>query len=89
MSSLTEIAEIILASAKLLDAHTTSQNLPPTSFDNDTLSNLPIELEAARKSITDATQTLKHLAMGPASHVFEISLGVRIFPPRLLETAID
>ncbi|KAI9755733.1 MAG: hypothetical protein M4579_004163 [Chaenotheca gracillima] len=72
MSSLTEIAEAILANAKSLDQYTSSQGLPSPSFDCDTLGILPEEVEAKRKALIDDTQTLKRLALGPTGLYHEI-----------------
>ena len=76
MSSLTEIAEGILADAKRIDAALSSQNLPPTSFDHDTLSSLPHDIDPIRKSLVDSTQALKRLTLGPVAHQLEICFGV-------------
>jgi len=72
MASLTEIAEGVLANAKRLDAYTASKGLPPTSFKEHTLDDLPEDLEECRKSLIDSTQTLKRLAQGPVGLYMEM-----------------
>ena len=89
MLSLTKLAEDILANAKRLDEYTSSQSLPPTSFDNDTLKDLPLDLEAARNSLIDSTQLLKRLALGPVGHLIEISFGVSILITFALEAHVN
>ena len=71
MPSLTEIAGAVLAGAIRLEAYTASNGLPSTTFENDTLGSLPDELEEARKSLIDATQDLKRLALGPVGMLLE------------------
>lgn len=71
MASLTEIAEGILADAKRLDEYTKSKGLNYSTFENDTLSNLPDEYENTRKSLVDSTQKLKQLAHGPVGLLLE------------------
>ncbi|MCJ1473386.1 hypothetical protein MMC13_002037 [Lambiella insularis] len=73
MSSLTEIAEEILAHAKRLDEYTSAKNLPSASFEHNSLGDLPIELEATRKALVDSTQTLKSLALGPVGTNIDIA----------------
>lgn len=71
MASLTEIAQGILADAKRLDEYTTSKGLSYSTFEKDTLSNLPDDLEDCRKSLVDSTQKLKQLAHGPVGLLLE------------------
>ncbi|MCJ1294174.1 hypothetical protein MMC34_005731 [Xylographa carneopallida] len=73
MSSLTQLAEEILANAKCLDAYTASKSLPPVSFDEDSLADLPADVDAARKSLIDCTQTLRRLALGPIGTNIDIA----------------
>jgi hypothetical protein len=76
MPSLTELAEEILASAKCLDTYLDSKGLPSTSFQRDTLTDLPPDLERARNALVDSTQTLKRLALGPIGVYTEILYSV-------------
>lgn len=71
MASLTEIAEGILANAKRLDEYTASKGLRYSTFEKDTLSNLPDDFEDCRKSLVDSTQELKQLAHGPVGLLLE------------------
>lgn len=71
MGSLTEIAQGILADAKRLEEYTTSKGLSYSTFEEDTLSNLPDDLEETRKSLIDLTQKLKQLAHGPVGLLLE------------------
>lgn len=80
MSTLTAQAEEILAQAKQLDAYIVSNGLPPTSFDQDSLVNLPLEYEATRRAMIDSTHTLKRLAQGTIGATTEMLYSVgRIF----------
>lgn len=81
MSSLTTLAEEILANAKRLDEHLSSQHLSATSFDHDSLADLPSELESTRKALIDSTQTLKQLSQGPVGSSMEIIFNVRPLSP--------
>jgi len=72
MPSLTEIAEGILAGAKRLDGYTSSKGLPFTSFANNTLSDLPDDIEDCRKALVDSTQEFKQLVHGPVGLLMEV-----------------
>ena len=82
MASLTSLAEEILANAKRLDQHLSSQHLASTSFDHDNLADLPSELESTRKALINSTQTLKQLSQGPIGSSMEIIFNVRSLSPR-------
>lgn len=77
--SLTQIAEEILVNARRLDEYTKANDLPPASFDQDVLEDLPAELEESRRALVDSTQTLKRLALGPVGTSKDIIFGVN-FP---------
>ncbi|TVY55663.1 O-methyltransferase gsfB, partial [Lachnellula suecica] len=74
MSTLTELAEKALANAKLLDAYTASQGLPPVSLEKDslTVANLPPRLHVIRNELADTSQLMKRLALGPVGNMVEI-----------------
>ena len=76
MGSLTALAEELLANAKRLDQHLLSQKLPSTTFDNDTLGDLPPEMESARKTLIDLSQDLKQLSQGPVGSSMELIFTV-------------
>lgn len=81
MGTLTSLAEEILANAKRLDQHLSSQHLIPTSFDHDSLADLPSELESTKKALINSTQTLKQLCQGPVGSSMEIIFNVRALSP--------
>lgn len=82
MGSFTSLAEEILVSARRLDEHLASNNLPSASFDQDTLVDLPNDVEAARDNLVNTTQTLKQLAQGGVGRAMEIAFSVRYQPFR-------
>lgn len=77
MGLLSRLAEEALAEARKLDAYLDSRNRPSTSFDEDTLTDLPLELVIARNILIDRTHTLKQLALGPVGVLTEIMWAVR------------
>jgi hypothetical protein len=77
MASLTQLAEQALAAARKLDAFTLPRGLPPTSFTNDTLSDLPPEIEEERKALVDASQAMKRLSLGATGALLETLFTVR------------
>lgn len=78
MVSFTSLAEEILVSARRLDEHLASKDIPPASFDQDTLVDLPHDVGAARDHLINTTQTLKRLAQGAGGRAMEIAFSVRI-----------
>ena len=76
MSSLTELAGEISAQATKLDESLLSQGRQHTSFDHDTLFDLPPEINIARENLINSTQTLKRLALRPEGVIEEILWGV-------------
>lgn len=76
MTSLTEFASKVLASAITLDAYSASQGQPSTSFDSHTLENLPPHVESARRSLVNACQSLKQLGNGPIGQIYDICFNV-------------
>ncbi|KAL8946577.1 MAG: hypothetical protein Q9222_007050, partial [Ikaeria aurantiellina] len=72
MPSFTSLAEEALASARQLDEYLASKNLPPSSFETDTLTDLPPDLEIVRTNLIDTSQTLKQLAQGEVGRTVEI-----------------
>ncbi|KAI4222618.1 MAG: hypothetical protein L6R36_006006 [Xanthoria steineri] len=75
MVSFTSLAEEILVSARRLDEHLASNNLPSSSFDHDTLVDLPHNIEVARDNLINTTQTLKQLAQGGVGRAMEIAFS--------------
>lgn len=80
MGPLTSLAEEILENAKRLDQYLSSYNLEPASFNNNSLGDLPFELEASKKALINSTQTLKQLSQGPVGTLMEIMVNVRSQP---------
>lgn len=76
MPSLTSLAEEALVQARKLDDYLESQGRRPTSFETDTLFDLPPDLTAARENLINTTQTLKRLAQRPEGVFEEIMWGV-------------
>ena len=69
--SLTKLAEGILAEAKVLDQYVASQGSQQVSFTQDTLLDLPDDLESSRKSIVNLSQSIKRLALGSIGQLLE------------------
>ncbi len=80
MATLTALAEEALQQARLLDAYVLAQGRPLTSFDEDTLTNLPPDLVEAREALVNSTHTLKRLAVGPVGVLTEIMWAVCLPP---------
>ncbi|KAL8734016.1 MAG: hypothetical protein Q9166_001777 [cf. Caloplaca sp. 2 TL-2023] len=74
MVSFTSLAEEILVSARRLDEHLASKKLL-SSFDEDTLVDLPSDVEESRDDLINKTQTLKQLAQGGVGRVMEIAFN--------------
>ena len=72
MASLTSLAEEALAQAKKIDAYCLSEGRPLTSFDSDTLNDLPPEISAARDGLVNSSHTMKRLALRPLGVITEI-----------------
>ena len=86
MSSFTQLAEKILANAKRLDSFISSNNLPPASFDQDSFSTLPPDLQDIRSTVIDSAQTIRKLALGPTGLATEILHSVGGSAPVLIFT---
>src|SRR6186713_3272905 len=69
--SLTSIAEEALAAAKALDAYLAANGLPFTSPEEDTLTELPLELKEARNVLVNSSQYMKQLALGAQGRLSE------------------
>lgn len=78
MPSLSEIAEQILLNSRRLDEHVLASGLPKTSFENDTLGDLPADLEECRKQLVDSTWELKALAQGPMGQLMDVLFTVSV-----------
>lgn len=69
------MAERILARAKKLDAYLEAQNIAYPSFDDDTLDQLPNELQDERWALANDANELKQLSRGPAQTTLDCSLN--------------
>ncbi|KAI2615513.1 O-methyltransferase-domain-containing protein [Hypoxylon sp. NC1633] len=80
MSSLTSIAESILARAKKLDAYLEAQNIAYPSFNDDTLEQLSDELQEERWALANDANELKQLSRGAIDtfHLWTDVLGLRV-----------
>ncbi|KAM3074300.1 hypothetical protein ACMFMF_006316 [Clarireedia jacksonii] len=58
--------------ATALDEHLLSSGRPQTSFDEDTMDNLPPEMEEIRNNLIDTAHTIKYLALGPRGILSDI-----------------
>ncbi|MCJ1456321.1 hypothetical protein MMC28_006682 [Mycoblastus sanguinarius] len=72
MPSLTSLAEEALVQAKKLDEHLLSQGRQHTSFEHDTLIELPPDLVEAQEALVNSAHTLKRLALRPEGVLAEI-----------------
>ncbi|XXH01794.1 General amino acid permease [Hypoxylon texense] len=75
MPSLTSVAENILARAKKLDAYLEAQNIAYPSFDDDTLDQLPDELQDERWALANDVNELKQLSRGAAQTTLDCALN--------------
>ena len=76
MASLTSRAEAILAQAQKVDAYLEEKNIPYPSFEEDTLENLPLDLQGVRWSLANDTNDLKKLTRGAVMHTMDITMSV-------------
>ncbi|KAB5547342.1 O-methyltransferase [Coniochaeta sp. 2T2.1] len=82
-SSLTQLAEAVLKSAKILDAYFEEHNLPQPSFAPDGpadfgISNDAPHVEQARVEAVEAAQELSDLLQGPITFLRPIATGVSL-----------
>jgi len=76
MPSLTSMAEAILTRAKKLDSYLESNNISYPSFDEDTLDQLPDELQDDRWALANSSNELKKLTRGAAMGTMDTALSV-------------
>ena len=70
------MAENILARAKKLDAYLEAENIAYPSFDDDTLDQLPLELQEERWALANDANELKQLSRGTAQTTLDCALNV-------------
>lgn len=76
MSSLVALAEELLAQAKEVEQLLEQNNLPPTSFDKDTLELLPDSAQKLRWDLLDTSHTITQLLRGARLSGLDIAFGV-------------
>ena len=74
--SLTSIVEQMLGQAKELDAYLTANSISTPSTDNDTLAQLPANLQDTRVALADAAEDFKKLIRGPVVNTMDTILAV-------------
>ena len=72
------MAEAILAQAKKLDADLERHNIPFPSFDEDTLDQLPDELQDERWALANSSNGLKKLVRGATMGTLDTTLSVGV-----------
>ncbi|KAK2760703.1 hypothetical protein FQN54_001938 [Arachnomyces sp. PD_36] len=77
MPSLVSLAEELLAQAKEIERTLEKNNLPPTSFDKDTLEQLPSEAQKLRWDLLDTSHEIRQLARGARLSGLDIAFSVR------------
>ncbi|KAH0524391.1 hypothetical protein TsFJ059_006914 [Trichoderma semiorbis] len=75
MSSLVALAEEVLAQAKEVEQLLEQNNLPPTSFDKDTLELLPDSAQKLRWDLLDTSHTITQLLRGARLSGLDIAFG--------------
>lgn len=82
--SLTSIAEDALTAAKALDGYLITNGLTFPSTEEDTLSDLPLELKETRNALVNSGQLLKQLALGAHGRLSEGMFAVCLLSHRPL-----
>lgn len=78
MPSLTSLAEAILVQARKIDGYLETNHIAYPSFDGeDTLSQLPFELQAECCALANSASELKQLVRGPETGIMDIAFSVR------------
>ncbi|KAI1763929.1 O-methyltransferase-domain-containing protein [Hypoxylon sp. FL1150] len=75
MPSLTSMAESILARAKKIDAYLEEHNIACPSFEDDTLDQLPDELQDERWALANDANELKQLSRGAAQTTLDCAFA--------------
>jgi hypothetical protein len=77
MPSLVSVAEELLAQAKVVDGLMEQNEIPPTSFDKDTLELLPDDVQKLRWDLLDTSHTFRQLLRGARLSGLDIAFNVR------------
>ena len=80
MPSLVALAEEQLALAKRLEATLEQNNIPPTSFERDTLELLPDDAQKLRWDLLDTSHELRQLLRGAKLSGYDICFSVFPLP---------
>lgn len=78
MPSLVSLAEELLAQAKEIERTLEENNIPPTSFDKDTLEQLPTDAQKLRRDLLDTSHEIRQLARGARLSGLDIAFSVRV-----------
>lgn len=78
MPSLVSLAEELLAQAKDIERTLEKNNIPPTSFDKDTLEQLPSDAQKLRWDLLDTSHEIRQLARGARLSGLDIAFSVRV-----------
>ena len=78
MPSLVSLAEELLAQAKDIERTLKNNNIPPTSFDKDTLELLPSDAQKLRWDFLDTSHEIRQLARGARLSGLDIAFSVRV-----------
>jgi hypothetical protein len=76
MPSLVSLAEELLAQAKKIDAVLEQNNIPCTSFEEDTLESLPDDAQKLRWDLLDTSHNFRQLVRGARLSGLDIAFGV-------------
>lgn len=76
MPSLTSLAQDLVARAQKIDAHLEENNIPYPSFENDTLEDLPPDVQALRWELANASHEFKQLTRGAIMSGWDIAFNV-------------
>lgn len=77
MPSLTSMAEAILVRARCIDAYLEAERIAYPSFDEDTLRQLPNELQDERWALANLVNEMKQLTRGAEMRPFDVAFNVR------------
>lgn len=79
INDLEDLANVILASAKIVKSFLSDNNIPAPSFSVDAPSSFPEcpqGVRDARSQLLDASKKIHQLALGPIDHLFDYSCSV-------------
>ena len=83
MTTLTSIAEKVLAYAKQIESYNELKGISPTSFRHNTLKDLPDNVKEACDGLINETTTLRALAEGPEDSISHALFSVELEVSRI------